>query len=618
MRKLLPLVALIAGCSDYDLVSGDDNNGNGDGDTDPGLDSGQTTTDACESSTAPARDVVINDACDVELQEGSFTPVIEWTIPGHQGFGPPVAGQLDDDNADGVIDANDIPDVCWVEYSYSGGGITCVNGTDGSIKWNSTAGQGYWDGQSGLALGDVDGDGIPEIAATDGPGLMFLLDNRGNEIWHVAPDNGMVYYNAYPGIADLDGDGFAEVISGRNIYSYDGRLLGRGAFGSGAVMNGGGGFSEGAVPALVDLDGDGELEVVTGNAAYRIDGSTKYSNGLADGNPAVADFDGDGEPEIVVASGPRVYTLESDLTPTGWAYNFNSNYVGPIAIDDLDGDGIPEFVAAGANTLIAFHWDGSQLWSRPVQDYSGAAGAIMFDFEMDGYPEVVYADETKVHVFNGLDGTVKLESSDHASATTFENPIVADVDNDGEVEIVMLHAGYQNGISCYGDANHSWPGGRQVWNQHAYTITNVNDDLSIPAGQEPNWDEYNNYRSGDAGLPPSSWRDVGVEVVDSCVDECPARLQMVVRVLNQGTEDLPAGLHVVVRAGQQGEAVAEGVVDDGIPSGRSSEGIELSVNVADLGGRQPWVEADRNAGLYGYVTECDEDNNALRVEDDCP
>lgn len=564
--------------------------------------------------SASEEEVALNLACDVPPQAGTFTPVVEWQLAGYNAYGPPVSGQLSDDNADGRIDAADTPDILFLPSNFSG--LLSVNGATGAVQWQSASAS---DGYSGLAIGDVDGDGVPEIAAANGPNTLVLLDNAGNLIWSRTLSNGSLYDFLYPSIADLDGDGLAEVIAGRTILDWLGTVVGVGALGVGAVPNAGGSLFEGSVSVPVDLDGDGLLEVVVGNAAYNRDGSLKYSNTLGDGCPAVADFDLDGEPEVVVVAGNSVRTLETDLTPTGWVGTFaGANYLGPPAVDDLDGDGAPDFVVVGANEMRAYTWAGAVLWSATVQDFSGAAGPVLFDFELDGYPEVVYADEEYVRVFNGLDGTIKLESSDHSSYTGFETPIVADVDNDGEVEIAMLHGNGAYGLTVYGDLAHSWPAGRQVWNQHAYSITNVDDDLGVPVSPAPNWLQYNNFRSGDAGLPPSTWNDAVAEVVDVCLDECPDRLVMLVRVRNEGTEEIPGGVMIAVRAGAGGPIVATGQVPDAIPSGWTSAGVTIEVAVADLGGADPWVEVDKDAADVGALAECDEANNLAQPASACP
>jgi hypothetical protein len=622
MRRTASVLLLLSACSDYDLTRKDDNNGGDDTSTDS-VDTDTDTVDppaACEPSEAPAREVGVNDSCDVPYSTGTFTPVVEWELNGHFAYGPPIVGNLDDDNGDGYIGAGDTPDVLIVPND--GSGLTAVDGATGSVKWTSRA-VTFSLGQ--VAIGDVDGDGVPEIVGSDGsslPDQIVLMDNLGVERWRTRVRNrwgGLDLYSALnPAIADMDNDGFAEIVAGSNILAYDGTLLGAGREGVGACPNESGSYLEGSVAVPVDVNGDGVLEVAVGNAIYNMDGTTMHANGLDDGVVTVADFDLDGEPEFVVASGNDIYTLETDMSQTGWSDEFRgTNYIGPIAADDLDGDGQPEFVAAGASELVAYKWDGTRLWTQRVTDSSGASGPILFDFEMDGYPEVVYADEVSVKIFNGLDGRVKLQSSDHASYTLFETPVVADVDNDGEVEIIMSHGQGPKGLTVYGDRDHSWPPGRPIWNQHAYTLTNVEDDGSIPTTVTPNWDLYNNFRSGDAGLPPAQWNDVLAEVVEVCTEECPDRLYLLVRVWNQGTEEIPAGISVVVRAGQDGAVVASVTTPAAIASGMTSEGIAIEVDNTLLGGAEPFVEADRDADLNSALAECAEDNNAVLSSGAC-
>src|SRR5690606_9321374 len=102
----------------------------------------------------------------------------------------------------------------------------------------------------------------------------------------------------------------------------------------------------------------------------------------------------------------------------------------------------------------------------------GVTGSSVYDFEGDGVAEIVYADEHDVWVFAGNDGAVKLKFEQHNSGTGLEYPTIADVDNDGEVEIVFCsEEGAVTGLTVLGDMNHSWRPGRKLWNQHAYHIT---------------------------------------------------------------------------------------------------------------------------------------------------
>ena len=615
MHRFFPVLLAFA-CSEYDLkAEEDDNLPTGDsGLTGDPLDSGSIDLGECGELNLPAASSIeLNFECEVEVQQGTFTPVIEWNLAGFNAYGPPVVGQLNDDNGDGAINSQDTPDIV---YSLnSGGGLVSVNGKTGLVQWTSNA---IFDGTSGQAIGDVDGDGIPEIAAANGAGRIVLMNNQGTPIWSGSVNSPLSYF-MYPSIADMDNDGLAEIIAGNTIFNHDGTIAGVGPHGVGACPNqSSSSFLEGSVAVPVDIDGDGQLEVLVGNAAYEKDGSVVWYNGTADGIPAVADMDGDGLPEIVVISGNSAWTLEHDGTQTGWSTSFpNTNYLGPPAIDDLDGDGQPDFILVGSGEMRAYRWDGSIIWTQTVQDFSGAAGPILFDFELDGYPEVVYADESMVRVFNGLDGSVKLMSNEHQSYTGFENPIVADVDADGQVEIVMTHGQGGPGLSVYGDANQSWPQGRQVWNQHAYSITNINDDLSVPAPQQPNWQQYNNFRSADGGLPPNEWIDLQPEIVDSCYDECPDRLFLSVRVLNRGTYPIEPGLKVLIKAGPTGGIVATGNIPTAIPSGKTSEAIPIEVDGSSLNGQAPIVMIDPNTEAIATYGECDSGNN-IEATNACP
>ena len=57
-------------------------------------------------------------------------------------------------------------------------------------------------------------------------------------------------------------------------------------------------------------------------------------------------------------------------------------------------------------------------------------------------------------------------------------------------------ANAQAGVRVFGDAAGNWVRTRRVWNQHAYHITNVDEDGTIPAIESPNWTQpgLNNFR----------------------------------------------------------------------------------------------------------------------------
>ena len=188
------------------------------------------------------------------------------------------------------------------------------------------------------------------------------------------------------------------------------------------------------------------------------------------------------------------------------------------------------------------------MWKHEVSDRtSNITGSAVFDFEGDGYSEVVYAGEQSLWVFSGVDGVARLRDNEHYSCTGFENPVIVDVDHDGQVEIVVVD---YNGIRVLGDASESWVSARPVWNQHAYSITNINDDLSIPSYADSNWPTHNNFRSGDIRINNGSGAnqsDILPLITDTCEIECDRnQLEFTVQVGNGGLADFFGDITVQV------------------------------------------------------------------------
>ena len=603
-------------CSEYDLHGAGDAEGADTGGVPSGPGGGGSPSDACDPADAPgAESVPLNEECDVALQTGTFTPVVEWYYGDSSFCGPAAVGQIADTNGSGAIDSDDMP----IIVLYQEGAVHALYGDGSGSLWTA---YGTYGQDGGFAIGDVDGDRYPDVVTASTSQVCALHGPSGAQLWcttGLSTSMDRLGYN-YPSVADMNGDGQVEVTIGDAIlHGGTGALLGRGGRGIGAAPYGGqaGADTYGALSVPVDLDGDGQMELVTGNAAYDINGGTVWSNTGLDGLVAVADFDLDGQGEIVKTTGNAVVGMESDGSEVWGPITYSGN-VGAPAIDDLDGDGVPELVFAAQNALIAMEWGGSTMWSARIEDASGAAGPVLFDFEMDGYPEVLYADETSIQFFSGLDGTVKYNSPEHSSYTILETPIVADVDGDDQVEIVLGHCGMGGGggfndygaMHVFGDADQTWPPGRKIWNQHAYHITNVEDLGGVPSEVTQNWSLYNSFRSGDVGRPPSEYWDLRAEILDVCEDECGAGTVYVsARVNNAGNIDAPRDVPVTLRADPSGPVIATARTSEPIPSGSTGEVLYFELDAADIEGLRPVVTADEQPDGGGSFYECDEDNN---------
>ncbi len=617
--RLLAL-CLVAGCSlESGLNQEKDDQTFDPGDTAPPFDTDTTDTvptdsdttttpQTCDDASYPAIAIPLLKECFSEgTTVGTFTPVIEWTNtdPG-SAYTTPVVGQLTDDNGNGRIDENDLPDVV---VANTAGVLWAVSG-DGTTLWQAGS---LGSEPMTAAIGDLDGDGFPEVVGAGYSGSIAVHGEDGSTYWTGGSDSAPACGGV--AIADLDGDGDPEVILGNIILDgQSGSERGRGSYGKGS----GYGSGAAAMGAAADIDADGVQEAVVGNALYDADGNTIWYNGQTDGFVAVADFDGDPEGEIVVTIQGSV-RLQDDDGAVLWSGNYVGSTSGPPTVADFDGDGEPEIGVAGNGQYMVIDGDGTTLWSRPTVDYSsGFTGSAVFDFEGDGVAEVVYADENDVYVFDGPTGSIKLQESAHSSATCSEYPSVADIDGDGHAEIIYsssAYSGSETGITVIGDADDSWMPGRKVWNQHAYSITNVEDDGSIPTDPDRNWDTYNNFRSGDLipGEGGYSGPDLFPFIHDICVDECAeGRVTVWFSLGNQGYDDIEDPVQVAFYAeGATGRLlVGEMTWTAPLPAGfRSlSESVDLYGFPVPLYDIIVTVDGGNDIRLSA-ISECYEDNN---------
>jgi len=619
-------VLLLGACSDYNINNKEHLNGGAEDDPEDtgelGEDSGDPPVDeVCEPTDFPAEERGIDDTCGAE-PPGGFTPITEWSHGSGQGcLSQPIVADVDQDGMPEVI-FNRLPN-----FLSPPGHLVVLRGDTGALVWEDTdANIAYG---SPPAVADIDGDGDANIvvvreyaSALTGPGdyTVAAYDSAGNELWESDHFEGLDFdWATAPNIRDMDKDGFPEVIAGRVILNgADGSTRGVGAFGRGSYgITSVFGFtvSESSVPAVVDIDLDGVDEVIVGNAMYSPDGAPLwFDTSYDDAMISVANFDADPEGEFIGISYNTIRLMDTDGSiiwgPTEVP---GANILSVAGIADLDQDGTPEVVTAGGNNIVVFHGDGSVFWQAPVTDESGATGASFFDFEGDGVLDVVYIDELNMTVYDGITGAVKFIDGDHGSNTMMDYPTVADVDADGEAEIIVCHNSFGAAVSVYGDLNHTWRGARPLWNQHAYSITNINDDLSVPTSGDPGFVVHNTWHSaipadlGVVGL------DLAAEVIEVCTDDCDeGTVRVTGRMVNVGPDPLEDSISVTLYAELDGvwTAVHTETFSGGLDGGWTTDGIEFVLDASVLEGATGVMFAVDDDGTgEGIFSECSETNN---------
>lgn len=387
--------------------------------------------------------------CEYKPPPGPLEPVLEWSWESTainptfvQVINMPVVVDLEKDGT---------PDVLVVtsdNYTPSGAAyLRALNGKDGVEKWDAAADpyktENRVSSRMTPAAADIDGDGFVEIVTGKTGGGLIAFDHDGKFKWTATNKNGTAWTTGYESatvaIADLEGDGKPEIVVAGTVFDANGVLL----FDGGAYFGANGG-TYGAVSIVADLDGVMPQEIVSGKRALRSDGTTYWDNGLVDGYPAIADLDLDGKPElVVVAAGtvrvqdPTTGVVLAQVTMPGTGQG------GPPTIADFDADGTPEISAANGTAYSVFEYVGGATpavtvkWNQPTQDgSSNRTGSSVFDFQGDGAAEVVYNDECYFRVYAGVDGA-ELYKVPNSSATIHEFPVVVDVDGDNNTEVVL-------------------------------------------------------------------------------------------------------------------------------------------------------------------------------------
>ena len=412
----------------------------------------------------------------------------------------------------------------------STGKILIFNGVTGAIK-QVIIEDANTNQFSMVALGDVDKDGNGDIFVVEGDNSSANvvryeydpsagLTNNNGSIWSTALVGTRINYCS-PQLADFNEDGSPEVYVGANVINAEtGVVIAQNAGINSGQLNSGGNQGD-RLPLAYNIFNNGDvdpnggnfgteangLEFIAGNQVYFVNFGTNTfdlasvitGTNLDDGFVSLGDLDNDNKTEIIVTSEGYLYAWNPRTqTQVGVTYDIPGTTSGGKAnVGDFDNDGIVDIGFAGRNRYIVLEYDEagnsfSVKWQKTgLDDGSQRTGSTLYDFEGDGIAEVVYSEEESLIIWSGSDGTELAKITSYAGTRT-EYPLVADINNDGQAEIIVTAqesngaggSGVNDYVAVYKSANTSWVAAREVWNQHGYHVTNVNDDLTIPQYQQ--------------------------------------------------------------------------------------------------------------------------------------
>ena len=425
----------------------------------------------------------------------------------------------------------------------------------------------------GPTIADLDDDGRPEIIVD-----RYVFDSNGCVLNPSDTLTSYITHGIIAVVADVDLDGSPELVRGDGVYGWN-------AASKSWQLEpywqpaGGTTFAQGNV-AVADF---GNYNVPAGTQA---NAKIPEIVVVSAENAGAFDPDTTGTVRIQTITGQIVYGPRPLYADSG----VPGGHGGPPTAADFDGDGLPEFAAAANQYYTVYDPDcvgsgdptrrpngrctrptGSTapsgvLWGQPSQDRSSSiTGSSVFDFNGDGVAEVVYRDECYLRVYNGTNGQV-LYSSPASSGTGYELPVLVDVDGDFATEVVVARA--DNGNDCPSpdplyaqsgnwvrstgfiilrDPEDRWASSRPIWNQHAYSITNIMEDARSPRTSQVarNWEVpgLNNFRQNVQGtLGRGNIADLTVSI-DGAALLCAGsgRIPLSARVCNRGTDAVADG-----------------------------------------------------------------------------
>ena len=356
-------------------------------------------------------------------------------------------GDLDGDGKSDFVVTNTASNTMTVYRNTStSGSITAASFASSTITLAS--------GPIGVAIGDLDGDGKPDVAVTYSTGTLVAALRNTSSLGAISFAAPVTYATvgatpSYVLINDVDGDGKSDLVvanegstSGTSGMVILRNTSLRGAAFTSASFGAAVSFTTGTYPyflAMGDLDGDGKRDILC----------SSYGNGAG---TTVSLFRN--------ISSPGVISTASLSTPA--TITAGTGTIG-VAIGDLNGDGKPDIATGnyGASTISVFRniavsgtLNASSFDLKT--DYTAGSGSrtiAISDLDGDGKPDLVVGDQggNAVSVFRNTYTSGAFNSTSFSThmdlaltptnATTAVGLAVGDLDGDGLPDIVTTNYG---------------------------------------------------------------------------------------------------------------------------------------------------------------------------------
>lgn len=201
------------------------------------------------------------------------------------------------------------------------------------------------------------------------------------------------------------------------------------------------------------------------------------------GSPAIGDLDNDGRKEIVLQSKHWLDVFNDDgslrFTYEAQGANFGDSggWFSTAVLADLDNDNDLEIIysdhwpdgQSSKSSLEVIDSSGNKFGNYPLVFSGRILGLAVGDINQDSYPDIVFFfsrirnNVAKLVILSGYDGQILLEKDIANEGEFVSAPILVDIDNDNDLEIIAAikffgsESGYLHVFNADGTAYSGWP-----------------------------------------------------------------------------------------------------------------------------------------------------------------
>ncbi|MDF3068915.1 MAG: Rhs-family protein [Polyangiaceae bacterium] len=414
----------------------------------------------------------------------------------------------------------------------------------------------------------------------------------------------------------------------------------------------------GGPPTIGDFDGDGLPELATAGAfAYRVfdlgcDGACKdptnkilWESPTQDCSSAMTgstifDFEGDGKAEAVYSDEcfTRVYDGETGAVKFSTPRNSATWWEQPV-VADPDNSDRSKIIFSGAPLFYGFSYCGSPQAARNCESAGRNTGGCVDNL----WPGVTCEKNDECVSGSCVEGFCRC-TTDADCGNTYVDDVanpnnvlvglachkpLAGTPGAGNVcraefgNVTTFPVAQQNfaGVFVYRDKLDRWASSRNLWNQHAYSITNINDDGKVPKTSE--WQQnfktagLNNYRQNRQGATSQELADItgALSAATACRLTADNQVIFTGRICNRGLRGVGSNMPAAFYLGDDRTTpLCQTQTPGPVPKGEC-QNIECTIPKADVPPSSTIAMIVNDVGGGNrLVDECNYDNNVAQVK----